>query len=148
MIYHSFYLLHHIAVKSLLLFSPNAVPITVRHFIYPFYLHHQKNFFDGKFVYKKLKSNDEIASAFLFSLCVCLCFCLSLSLSLSPDVLEQSVCQALSLTGISVEPDNLQVCHCMRKKDRVIIKFKFRKQKHLVLLNRKISQIKVSILHN
>ena len=33
------------------------------------------------------------------------------------DVLEQSVCQTLSLTGVSVEPDNLQACHRMRKKD-------------------------------
>ena len=33
------------------------------------------------------------------------------------DVLEQSVCQVLSLTGISVELDDLQACHCMRKKD-------------------------------
>ena len=40
------------------------------------------------------------------------------------DVLEQSVCQALSLTGISVEPADLQACHRMRKKDRVITKFK------------------------
>ena len=42
-------------------------------------------------------------------------------------VLEQSVCQALSLTGISVEPDDLQACHRVRKKDCVIIKFKCRK---------------------
>ena len=35
------------------------------------------------------------------------------------DVLEQSVCQY----GISAEPDDLQACHRMRKKDRVIIKF-------------------------
>ena len=41
---------------------------------------------------------------------------------IADHVLEQSVCQALSLTEISVEPDNLQACHCMRKKDRVIIK--------------------------
>ena len=40
--------------------------------------------------------------------------------TLADDVPEQSVCQALSLTGISVEPDNLQACHRMRKKDRVI----------------------------
>ena len=53
---------------------------------------------------------------------------------IADDVLEQSVCQALSLTGISVEPDNFQACHRMRKKDRVIIKFK---QKHGVLSNRK-----------
>ena len=58
------------------------------------------------------------------------------------DVLEQSVCQALSLTGTSVEPDDLQACHRMRKKDRVIVKFKCRKQKHRVLLNRKTLQNK------
>ena len=58
------------------------------------------------------------------------------------DALEQSVCQALSLTGISVEPDDLQACHRMRKKDRVIIKFKCRKQKHRVLSNRKTLQNK------
>ena len=33
------------------------------------------------------------------------------------DVLEQSVCQALSLTGISVEPDDLQACHRKTKKN-------------------------------
>ena len=42
------------------------------------------------------------------------------SKTLADGVPEQSVCQALSLTGISVEPDNLQACHRMRKKDRVI----------------------------
>ena len=59
---------------------------------------------------------------------------------IADDILEQSVCQALSLTGISVEPDDLQACHRMRKKDRVIIKFKCRKQKHRVLLNRRTLQ--------
>ena len=49
------------------------------------------------------------------------------------DVLDQSVCQALLLTGVSVEPNNLQACHRMRRKDRVIVKFKCRKQKHHVL---------------
>ena len=38
---------------------------------------------------------------------------------IADDVLEQSVCQY----GISAETDDLQACHCMRKKDRVIIKF-------------------------
>ena len=55
---------------------------------------------------------------------------------IADDVLEQSVCQALSRTEISVEQVDLQACHRMRKKDRVIIKFKCRKQKHCVLLNR------------
>ena len=61
---------------------------------------------------------------------------------IADDILEQSVCQALSLTAISLEPDDLQACHCMRKKDHVIIKFKRRKQKHRVLLNRKTLQNK------
>ena len=61
---------------------------------------------------------------------------------IADDVLEQSVCQALSLTGISVESDDQQACHCMKKKDRVIIKFKCRKQKHRVLSNRKTLQNK------
>ena len=43
---------------------------------------------------------------------------------IADDVLEQSVCQVLSLTGISVEPDDLQACHHMRKKDPTIIKFR------------------------
>ena len=60
---------------------------------------------------------------------------------IADDILEQSVCQALSLTGTSVEPDDLQTCHRMRKKDR-IIKFKCRKQKYRVLLNRKTLQNK------
>ena len=56
---------------------------------------------------------------------------------IADNVLEQSVCQALSLTGISVEPGSLQACHRMRKKGQVIIKLKCRKQKHCVLSNRK-----------
>ena len=58
------------------------------------------------------------------------------------DVLEQSVYQALLLTGISVEPDDLQACYGLRKKDRIIIKFKCRKQKHRVFSNRKTLQNK------
>ena len=63
-------------------------------------------------------------------------------LDIADNALEQSVCQALSLTEIAVEPDDLQACHRMRKKDRVIIKFKCRKQKHHVLSNRKTLQNK------
>ena len=40
---------------------------------------------------------------------------------IADDVLEQSLCQALSLTGISEEPDDLEAYHRMRNKDRVII---------------------------
>ena len=53
------------------------------------------------------------------------------------DLLEQSVCQALSLTGIWVEQNDMQTCHRMKKKDQVMIKFKCRKQKHRVHSNRK-----------
>ena len=52
------------------------------------------------------------------------------------------MCQALSLAGISVEPDDLQACRHINKKDRVIIKFKCRKQKHRVISNRKTVQNK------
>ena len=61
---------------------------------------------------------------------------------IADDVLEQFVCQALSLTAMLVEPDDLQTCHCMRKKDQVIIKFKCRKQKHRVISNHKTLQNK------
>ena len=65
------------------------------------------------------------------------------SSDIADDVLEQSVYQAQSLTGISVGPNDLQACHSMRKNDRVIIiKFKCRKQKHRVILNRKTLQNK------
>ena len=43
------------------------------------------------------------------------------SSDIAVDVLEQSMCQALSLRVIPVEPDDLQACHHMRKKGRVII---------------------------
>ena len=61
---------------------------------------------------------------------------------IADDALEQSVCQALSLTGISLEPDDLHACHCMRKKDQVIMKFKYRKQKHCAISNCKTLQNK------
>ena len=36
--------------------------------------------------------------------------------------LEESLCQALSLNSTSVSLDDLEVCHRMRQKDRVIVK--------------------------
>ena len=61
---------------------------------------------------------------------------------IADDVLKQSMRQALSLTGIPVESNDLQACQRMRKRDQVIIKFKCRKQKHRVLSNRKTLQNK------
>ena len=38
------------------------------------------------------------------------------------DVLEASVCKALSLTGVTIAPEDLHACHRMKRSDRVIIK--------------------------
>ena len=57
--------------------------------------------------------------------------------SIDDDVLESSICRALSLTGHEVKPDDLQACHRLKKKDTVIIKFKCRKQRRSILINRK-----------
>ena len=57
--------------------------------------------------------------------------------AIGDDVLESSVCRALSLTGHEVKPDDLQACHRLKKKDTVIVKFKCRKQRRSILTNRK-----------
>ena len=49
------------------------------------------------------------------------------------DVLEDSICKALSLTGVNVVPEDLQACHRMKRSDRVIVKFKCRKQKQSLI---------------
>ena len=54
-------------------------------------------------------------------------------LAIQDNVLEETVCQALSLTGINVSPDKLHSCHRLNKKDRVIVKFKCRKHRQNVL---------------
>ena len=53
------------------------------------------------------------------------------------DVLEASVCKALSLTGVTVAPEDLHACHRMKRSERVIIKFKCRKQKQSVMYKHK-----------
>ena len=57
--------------------------------------------------------------------------------TIGDDVLESSICRALSLTGHEVKPDDLQACHRLKKKDTVIVKFKCRKQRRSILTNRK-----------
>ena len=52
-------------------------------------------------------------------------------------VLEESICKALSLTGVNVVPEDLQACHRMKRSDRVIVKFKCRKQKQSLIYKRK-----------
>ena len=61
--------------------------------------------------------------------------------SIDDNVLENSIYRALLLTGHQVKPDDLQACHCLKKKDTVIIKFKCRKQRGSILINRKLRQI-------
>ena len=57
--------------------------------------------------------------------------------SISDEELELNICKALSLTAHEVKPDDLQACHCLKKKESVIVKFKCRKLKQRVVVNRK-----------
>ena len=63
-------------------------------------------------------------------------------LEVSNNELEGLVCKVLSLTGNEVYPDDLEACHCVKKKENVIIKFKSRKLKYKVINNRKIMKNK------
>ena len=49
------------------------------------------------------------------------------------DVLEESICKALPLTGVNIVPEDLQACHCKKRSDRVIVKFKCCKQKQSLI---------------
>ena len=57
--------------------------------------------------------------------------------STDDDLLESSVCRAFSLTDHKVKPDDLQARHPLKKKGTVIVKFKCKKQKCSILINRK-----------
>ena len=57
--------------------------------------------------------------------------------SIGDEELKLNICEALSLTGHEVKPDNLQVCHRLKKKESIIVKFKCRKLKRRGLVNRK-----------
>ena len=45
-----------------------------------------------------------------------------------------------------MKPGDLQTCHCLKKKDTIIVKFKFRKQKRGILINRKSLHDKSDVL--
>ena len=53
------------------------------------------------------------------------------SAEIQDDVLEASIFKALSLTGATFAPEDLHACYRMKRSDRVIIKFKCRKQKNV-----------------
>ena len=57
---------------------------------------------------------------------------------INEDVLEDSICKALSLAGVKVVPEDLQACHWMKTSDRVIVKFKCRKQKQSLIYKHRI----------
>ena len=57
--------------------------------------------------------------------------------SISDEGLELNICKALSLTGHGVNPDDLQACRRLKKKESVIVKFKCSKLKRRVLVNRR-----------
>ena len=57
-----------------------------------------------------------------------------ISQSIPVDDFESKVFR-LPLTGTSVIPDNLQDCHSMKNKDKVIIKFKDRKRKNKAIFS-------------
>ena len=61
----------------------------------------------------------------------------SVPADITEDVLEESICKALSLTGINVVPTDLYACHRMKRTDRVIVKFKCLKQKNYLMYKRK-----------
>ena len=64
------------------------------------------------------------------------------------DVLEDSICKALSLTGVNIIPEDLQACHQMKRSDRVIVKFKCCKQKQSLIYKRKNLDTKSQELTN
>ena len=67
--------------------------------------------------------------------------------SISNEEPELNICQALSLTGHEVKLDDLQACHRLKKKESVIVKFKCRKLKQKVLINRKNLRNKSALIN-
>ena len=53
------------------------------------------------------------------------------------EILEESVCKALSLTRVNIVPEDLHACHCMKRSNKVILKLKCRKKKQLLIYKRK-----------
>ena len=56
---------------------------------------------------------------------------------MSDEELELNICKSFSLTWHEVQLNDLQACHHLKKKELVIVKFKCRKLKQKVLVNRK-----------
>ena len=62
--------------------------------------------------------------------------------------LEESICQALSLIGTTVSTGDLEACHRMRQRNRVIVKFSSRKKKRMTLFLKSLKKFKSDELKN
>ena len=62
--------------------------------------------------------------------------------SINDEEREVNICKALSITRLEVQPDDLQACHRLKRKESVILKCKCRNLKRSVLVNRKDPQNK------
>ena len=58
-------------------------------------------------------------------------------LSIGDDVLENKVCAVLSLTDELVQPSDLESCHRLKDRSKIICKFKSRKKRYAVMSKRK-----------
>ena len=56
-----------------------------------------------------------------------------MSVEIHDDVLEESVCKVLLLTGVNIVPEDLHVYQCIKRSSSVIIKFKCPKQKQSIM---------------
>ena len=57
--------------------------------------------------------------------------------SIADEELSEKVCQFMSLTGVDVQPSNLDKCHRLKKESSVVVEFKVREQRDPVLFARK-----------
>ena len=61
----------------------------------------------------------------------------TVSLSINSVDVEEKVCEALSMTATKVKLGDLEVCHRMKKNNRVVIKLQNRKQTNNVIFKQK-----------
>ena len=67
-------------------------------------------------------------------------------LAIGDDVLEQSICDALSLTGELVTPSDIESCNKLKDKSQAICEFKSRKKRYGVMSKRRELGFKVNEL--
>ena len=64
------------------------------------------------------------------------------SRDIGDNVVKETVCRAISLTGLELTPDDFHACHRLKNRKRKILKFKDRKLKHSIQINKKVLQQK------